>query len=79
MEVRAPAWHWQLRDASGQQVAGVASAAQRFGSRSDAETWLGEAWPDLWLAGATEAVLLDEDQQVGRAIALRPGPASPDG
>ena len=78
MEVRTPAWRWHLRDASGHPAAGAAGAEQRFGSRSDAETWLGEAWPDLWLAGVTEAVLLDEDQQVGRTIALRPGPASPD-
>ena len=77
MEARAPAWRWQLRDAGGQPVAKFDTTEQRFASRSDAETWLGEAWPDLWQAGATEAVLLEAGQQVGRTIVLRPGPVSP--
>jgi hypothetical protein len=74
VEEHSPAWHWQLRDAAGRPVIAVEGVEQRFGSRSDAETWLGEAWPDLWLAGATEAVLLAEDQPVGRPVGLRPGP-----
>jgi hypothetical protein len=58
-------------------MAQLDATEQRFASRSDAETWLGEAWPDLWRAGAAQALLLEEGQPVGRAIALRPGPASP--
>jgi hypothetical protein len=74
MEVRSATWHWRLHDADGQLLAGPEEPEQHFGSRSDAETWLGEAWPRLWQAGATEAVLLDAQQQVGRPIPLRAGP-----
>ena len=74
MEVRSATWQWRLHGADGQALAGPEGADQRFASRSDAETWLGEAWPQLWRAGATVAVLLDEQQQVGQPIALREGP-----
>ncbi len=74
MEVRNATWRWRLHGADGQLLAGPEGADQHFPSRSDAETWLGEAWPQLWRAGATKAVLMDEQQQVGQPIALREGP-----
>ena len=46
-------WHWVLLDARGRPVDApqVMAQDQRFPSQSDAESWIGEQWPELRLAG----------------------------
>lgn len=74
MEPRPPAWHWRLLDADGTTLAAAAggeAAERRFGSRSDAETWLGESWPDLWGGGVSAVELREDDRLVHGPIRLR--------
>jgi hypothetical protein len=53
---------------------GAWAAERRYGSRSDAETWLGESWPDLWGAGVAAVELHEDDRRVSGPIPLRPLP-----
>ncbi len=41
-----PVWWWRLLDSEGREV-GTDQPRSEFPTRSDAESWLGEAYPDL--------------------------------
>jgi hypothetical protein len=53
------AWTWRYEDAQGLSVDGPREA---FSSQSDAESWLGQAWRDLLVAGVVAASLVEEER-----------------
>ena len=67
-------WRWVLLDSAGGQLARPAAMVpdQRFPSQSDAETWLGEAWPALREAGVDAVALFEGDRQVYGPMSLHP-------
>ncbi len=69
-------WTWQYETADGSAVDPeqlmAAPAAEIFPSQSDAESWLGEVWPELLHAGVEQVVLLDGDRVVYGPMSLRP-------
>ena len=69
-------WTWLLLDASGARTTaiGVMESSQGFPSQSEAETWLGESWPDLLAAGVEQVELREGDRRVYGPMSLRPGP-----
>jgi hypothetical protein len=67
-------WNWVLLDRAGEPmaVAEVIAPDQRFPSQSDAETWLGEAWPALRDAGVEAVVLRQDERGVYGPMSLHP-------
>ena len=63
------AWTWQLRDATGAIVARDGDPPS-FPTQSDAESWLGEEWPDLLAAGVDAVVLLEDGREVYGPMSL---------
>ena len=68
-------WRWRLEDAAGTEVdlAGTDAAelgAQRFASQADAESWIGETWPDLLDAGVVAVTLFEVDREVYGPMSL---------
>jgi hypothetical protein len=53
-------WSWRYEDAEGSVVAGPETEA--FPSQSDAESWIGETWPDLAKTGIAQVSLLEGDR-----------------
>ena len=68
-------WGWLLLDAHGVsiQALGVMALEQRFPSQSDAETWLGEHWPELAAASVAAVTLRQEERTVYGPMSLTPG------
>jgi len=67
-------WHWQ---AAAQRGAGKIDTAelgldQQFPSQGDAESWLGEIYPDLMQAGVDSVTLYEEDRMVYGPMRLEP-------
>jgi hypothetical protein len=56
-------WWWQLLDADG-TVVGPEDGRQEFPTRADAESWVGEFWPDLADAGVAAVTLYEGDREV---------------
>ena len=63
-------WWWQLLDADG---AVVARERSEFPTRGDAETWLGEVYPDLAEDGVASVTLLEGDREVYGPMSLEAG------
>lgn len=58
-------WAWRFADGEGAAVAVRDDlAAERFATRSDAESWMGEVWGDLAADGAVTATLVELDRVV---------------
>lgn len=53
------AWGWRYEGTNGQKQLGT---SEPFGSQSDAESWLGQAWRDLVTGGVVTAVLVEDDR-----------------
>jgi hypothetical protein len=62
------AWTWRYENGDGQPVDGPGEA---FTSQADAESWVGQTWRDLLGAGATTAILV-EDERVEYKMSLLP-------
>jgi hypothetical protein len=67
-------WHWR---ASAKRGAGRLDTAelgldQRFPSQGDAESWLGETYPDLMEAGFDAVSLYEDDRLVYGPMRLEP-------
>jgi hypothetical protein len=69
-------WHWVLLDVRGRPMDAplVMAQDQRFPSQSDAESWIGEQWPELRLAGVDAVTLREGDRVVYGPMRLVPGP-----
>lgn len=64
------AWTWRYENRSGDVLSD--QSAPSFDSRSDAESWLGEAWRDLAENGVDQVSLLDGDRVVVDGMSLHP-------
>jgi hypothetical protein len=58
------AWTWEYLDEEGRTVDVEQALPERFGSRSDAESWLGTSWRDLREQGVAEVVLVEDGNEV---------------
>ena len=66
-------WWWRLEDGAGGEVTIEGRlAGQRFASQADAESWVGEEWPELSAAGVHAVTLFEHDRQVYGPMSLRP-------
>lgn len=65
----ATTWSWRFEDADG--VALSDPASETFGSRADAESWIGENWPEVAAQGVVQVQLLGAEAPVGRRIVLK--------
>ncbi|HEX4018377.1 MAG TPA: hypothetical protein VHX15_16695 [Frankiaceae bacterium] len=69
-------WTWQYEAADGTALDGDelanAPAQELFPSQSDAESWLGEVWPELLHAGVEQVTLREDDRTVYGPMSLRP-------
>ena len=64
-------WNWQYVVAEGREADATPPAAG-FPSQSDAESWIGEVWPDLLAAGVDAVVLFEEGRRVYGPMSLHP-------
>ncbi len=64
-------WWWQLLDADGRVIA--AENRSEFPTRSDAESWLGEAYPDLTEDGVSAVTLFEGEREVYGPMSLEAG------
>lgn len=66
-------WWWRLENAAGDEVAvPEPHAGQRFPTRSDAESWVGEVWAELADAGVDGVSLFELERQVYGPMSLHP-------
>ncbi len=63
-------WWWQLLDADGRVIT---AERTEFPTRSDAESWLGEAYPDLADDGVSAVTLFEGDREVYGPMSLEAG------
>ncbi|MBV9832488.1 MAG: hypothetical protein JOZ82_12925 [Marmoricola sp.] len=63
-------WWWQLLDADGRVLD---RERTEFPTRSDAESWLGEAYPDLADDGVASVTLFEGDREVYGPMSLEAG------
>lgn len=63
-------WWWRLHDGDGNVVEGDRA---EFPTRSDAESWLGESYPDLAEDGVASVTLLEGDREVYGPMSLEAG------
>ncbi|MCW2786324.1 MAG: hypothetical protein JWP74_2841 [Marmoricola sp.] len=62
-------WWWQQLDSDGKVVT-PADGRQEFPTRSDAESWVGEFYPDLVDEGVASVTLFEGDREVYGPMSL---------
>jgi len=69
-------WHWRAdRPTGGRTSAGRPSVGtERFPSQGEAESWLGETYPDLLEHGVRAVSLYEGDRLVYGPMSLEPDP-----
>jgi len=67
-------WHWQPSARQGADAIDTAELGlgQQFPSQGDAESWLGEAYPDLMHAGVDSVTLYEDERLVYGPMSLEP-------
>lgn len=65
-------WTWEFVDADGAPVTGAPASTTEFPTQSDAESWLGETWPDLHAAGIAAVTLRRDGAAVYGPMSLEP-------
>lgn len=70
-------WHWQAVARRGTAKIDTAGLGldQQFPSQGDAESWLGEIYPDLMQAGVDSVTLYEDDRKVYGPMRLEPEPS----
>ena len=63
---------WRFEAADGTEVSPPSASGERFPSQADAESWVGEAWPDLLADGVDAVTLLEGDRVVYAQMSLHP-------
>jgi hypothetical protein len=63
-------WNWRYHDRDGNQV--DSPDERRFSTQADAETWLGQVWPDLVDQGVTSVTLYEDGRAVYGPMSLEP-------
>jgi hypothetical protein len=61
-------WTWRLENSDGESV----GTSESFDSRSDAESWVGEAFGELIEQGVDQVRLFDGDTEVYGPMSLHP-------
>ncbi len=64
------AWTWRLLDEGGEPM--DTPASPEFPAQADAESWVGEEWPELAEAGVGAVTLLEGDREVYGPMSLKP-------
>jgi hypothetical protein len=65
-------WTWRFEAADGTTMTGAALPEAAFPNQADAESWVGETWPDLLEAGVAAVSLLHDGEVVYASMSLRP-------
>jgi hypothetical protein len=67
-------WHWQptAKHGTGKLDLDQLGLDQRFPNQGDAESWLGESYPDLMEAGVEAVSLYEEGRLVYGPMRLEP-------
>lgn len=66
-------WTWRYEGPDGTVVdPPEAPAGEAFPTQSDAESWLGENWPELRSAGVDQVALLEDGRVVYGPMSLHP-------
>ena len=65
-------WQWRFETAQAAPVNVEEFAGLDWTSRSDAETWIGETWPQLLDAGVDQVVLVEDGAVVYGPMSLHP-------
>jgi len=63
-------WSWRCLNAAGEPV--EVEGTDGFPTQSDAESWLGEQWPDLLADGVDSVELYEDDRAVYGPMSLHP-------
>ena len=63
-------WTWRYEDASGRPLA--EPVPEIFGSKGDAESWLGESWRELHAAAVHQVTLLEDGRVEYGPMSLAP-------
>lgn len=66
------AWTWRMEDGSGGPAGAEAVSSPEFPAQADAETWIGEVWPELRAAGVAAVTLLEGDRVAYGPMSLDP-------
>ncbi|HSK27164.1 MAG TPA: hypothetical protein VK894_09670 [Jiangellales bacterium] len=66
------AWHWRYLDDSGATIDDESLPRRDFPNQADAESWVGEAWPELLDSGVNAVTLLEDERVVYGPMDLRP-------
>lgn len=72
MAARSTSWTWRAQTRGGETLE-LPATEQTFPSQSDAESWLGESWPELVDAGAEQVFLLADGEVVYGPMGLDAG------
>lgn len=70
-------WHWRTdRTSGGVRSGGTGKplSTERFPSQGEAESWLGETYPDLLLSGVRAVSLYEGDRHVYGPMSLEAEP-----
>jgi hypothetical protein len=67
-------WTWQLERADGTVITARDLAKEPFTSQGDAESWIGEHWPDLLKAGVDQVTLMEDGRVQYGPMSLHPAP-----
>jgi hypothetical protein len=70
-------WHWRSASGSGARGGGSLRpvGTERFPSQGEAESWLGETYPDLLTSGVQAVSLFEGDRLVYGPMGLEPEPS----
>jgi len=67
-------WHWRVGPTGGGRGGGLKPLnAERFPTQGEAESWLGETYPDLLESGVLAVSLYEGDRRVYGPMSLEPG------
>lgn len=65
------AWEWRFEKADGTATA-PSSEPGGFSTQGDAESWIGEVWPELLKQGVDQVTLLEDGVKVYGPMSLHP-------
>ena len=71
-ELTEMTFSWRFETADGTPVSPASAGSDSFPNKADAETWVGEAWPDLVADGIYQVTLLEGDRVVYGPMSLHP-------
>lgn len=63
---------WRFQAADGSPLSPSVVGGGGFPTQADAETWVGEAWPELLAEGVDAVTLLEDEREVYGPMSLHP-------